>query len=40
MDDLQRLYHRNIDLVSCRIIKNPIFKAELDRTKQVEYEAA
>jgi uncharacterized protein len=40
MDDLQKLYHRNIDLVSYRVIKNPIFKAELDRTKQVVYAAA
>jgi hypothetical protein len=40
MDDLQKLNHRKIDLVSYRVIKNRIFKTELDRTKQVIYAAA
>lgn len=40
LDDLKELFHRNIDLVSYRVIKNPIFKEELDKTKISLYAAA
>jgi len=40
MDDLQKLYNRKIDLISYRVIKNRVFKEELDKTKQVVYAAA
>lgn len=40
LNDLQQLFQRNIDLVSYRIVKNPIFKEEIDRTKQIVYAAA
>jgi uncharacterized protein len=34
LEDLERLFGRKIDLVSYRVIKNPIFKQELDKTKK------
>lgn len=40
LEDLQELFQRKIDLVSYRVVKNPIFKQELDRTKQSVYAAA
>lgn len=40
MEDLQSLFNRRIDLVSYRVVKNPIFKEELDRTKKSLYAAA
>lgn len=40
MEDLQSLFKRKIDLVSYRVVKNPIFKQELDRTKISLYAAA
>lgn len=40
MEDLQNLFNRKIDLVSYRVVKNPIFKQELDRTKISLYAAA
>lgn len=38
-DDLEALFGREIDLVSYRVIKNPIFKEELDKTKITLYAA-
>lgn len=38
-DDLENLFNRPIDLVSYRVIKNPIFKSELDKTKVSLYAA-
>jgi predicted nucleotidyltransferase len=40
LEDLENLFDRKIDLVSYRIVKNPIFKQELDRTKKSLYAAA
>jgi uncharacterized protein len=40
LSDLEELFNRKVDLVSYRVIKNPVFKAELDRTKQTLYAAA
>lgn len=40
MEGLQSLFNRNVDLISYRIVKNPIFKQELDRTKKSLYAAA
>ena len=40
LHDLESLFDRNIDLVSYRVVKNPIFKQELDRTKKSLYAAA
>lgn len=40
VEDLEDLFDRKIDLVSYRNIKNPIFKAELDRTKRILYATA
>lgn len=40
MEDLESLFDRNIDLVSYRVVKNPIFKQELDRTMKSLYAAA
>ena len=39
-EDLEDLFDRNIDLVSYRVVKNPVFKQELDRTKKSLYAAA
>lgn len=38
-EDLEELFEREIDLLSYRVIKNPIFKEELDRTKVALYAA-
>jgi predicted nucleotidyltransferase len=38
-DDLENLFLREIDLISYRVIKNPIFKSEVDRTKISLYAA-
>lgn len=40
LEDLQSLFNRKIDLVSYRVVKNPVFKEELDRTKKSLYAAA
>lgn len=40
MEDLENLFDRKIDLVSYRVVKNPIFKQELDRTKKSLYSDA
>lgn len=40
MESLKELFNRNVDLVSYRVIKNPIFKEELDKTKVSIYAAA
>ena len=40
MEGLERLFDRKIDLVSYRIVKNTIFKEEIDRTKKSLYVAA
>lgn len=37
--DLEDLFQTDIDLVSYRVIKNPIFKQELDKTKVELYAA-
>jgi len=37
---LEKLLNRRIDLVSYSVIKNPIFKKEVDRTKVPLYAAA
>lgn len=38
-DDLEELFKRPIDLVSYRMLKNPIFKSEVDNTKVTLYAA-
>ncbi len=38
-EDLEKLFSREIDLLSYRVIKNPVFKEELDKTKVVLYAA-
>lgn len=38
-DALNDLYGRKIDLLSYRVVKNPVFKSELDRTKITLYAA-
>jgi predicted nucleotidyltransferase len=40
LNDLEQLFNRKIDLLSYRVVKNPIFKAELDKTKKTLYAAA
>jgi predicted nucleotidyltransferase len=40
LEDLETLFNRKIDLVSYRVIKNPMFKEELDKTKKILYAAA
>lgn len=40
LSDLEQLFNRKIDLLSYRVVKNPIFKAELDKTKKTIYAAA
>lgn len=37
LEDLENLFDRKIDLVSYRVVKNPIFKQELDNTKVALY---
>lgn len=39
MNDLEILFQKKIDLVSYRVIKNPIFKKELGQTKVELYAA-
>ena len=39
-DDLESLFNCNIDLISYRVVKNPVFKQELDNTKVSVYAAA
>lgn len=36
-EDLENLFLRKVDLVSYRVVKNPIFKKELDDTKVLLY---
>ncbi len=38
-DDMENLFSREIDLISYRVIKNPVFKSELDKTKISLYAA-
>jgi predicted nucleotidyltransferase len=38
-EEIEKLFEREIDLISYRVIKNPIFKAELDKTKITLYAA-
>lgn len=38
-DELEHLFSREIDLISYRVVKNPVFKSELDRTKISLYAA-
>jgi predicted nucleotidyltransferase len=40
LEELQVLFSRKVDLISYRVVKNPIFKKELDRTKLTLYAAA
>ena len=37
--DLETLFSKPVDLVSYRVVKNPVFKEELDRTKVMLYAA-
>ena len=39
LEDLENLFGKSIDLLSYRVVKNPIFKEELDRTKVSLYAA-
>ncbi|OOG70489.1 nucleotidyltransferase family protein [Algoriphagus sp. A40] len=36
---LEKLFGRKVDLISYRVVKNPIFKEELDKTKITLYAA-
>ena len=38
-EDLEKLFGREVDLLSYRVVKNPIFKEELDKTKVALYAA-
>lgn len=38
-EDLERLFLRKVDLVSYRVVKNPVFKRELNETKVELYAA-
>ena len=38
-EKLEKLFDRDIDLLSYRAVKNPIFKGELDKTKVALYAA-
>jgi len=38
-EDLEKLFLRKVDLISYRVVKNPIFKKELDDTKVLLYAA-
>ncbi len=38
-EDLEQLLGRKVDLLSYRVVKNPIFKEELDKTKVTLYAA-
>jgi uncharacterized protein len=37
--DLEQLFERSVDLISYRVIKNPIFKNEIDETKVLLFAA-
>ncbi|HKL40892.1 MAG TPA: nucleotidyltransferase domain-containing protein [Cryomorphaceae bacterium] len=37
--DLETLFSKSVDLISYRVVKNPVFKEELDRTKVMLYAA-
>ncbi len=37
--DLESLFGRTVDLVTIRSVKNPIFKEEIDSTKQLLFDA-
>ena len=39
LDELENLYQRKVDLISYRVIKNPIFLKEIDETKVELYAA-
>ncbi len=38
-DDLEALFLREVDLISYRVVTNPVFKRELDATKVELYAA-
>lgn len=38
-DELEDLFSKEIDLISYRVVKNPVFKRELDETKVELYAA-
>lgn len=38
-DELEALYERPVDLISYRVVSNPVFKRELDETKVELYAA-
>jgi predicted nucleotidyltransferase len=40
LSELENLFNRKIDLISYRVVKNPVFKKELDKTKKILYAAA
>lgn len=40
LENLENLLGRKIDLISYRVVKNPLFKEEIDRTKIALYAAA
>jgi predicted nucleotidyltransferase len=40
LEALENLFNRKVDLVSYEVVKNPIFKEELDKTKLTLYAAA
>jgi uncharacterized protein len=37
-ESLEQLFHRPVDLVTRRSLRNPYFRAEVERTAQVVYE--
>jgi hypothetical protein len=39
MDDLATLYRRRVDLLTLKPFRNPVFQAEVDRTKVLLYAA-
>jgi predicted nucleotidyltransferase len=40
LDELEKLFKIKIDLISYSVVKNPVFKEELDKTKMTLYAAA
>lgn len=38
-DDLEQLFHRKIDLVTVRSVKNPYFKNQVMKTRELIYNA-
>jgi uncharacterized protein len=40
LEALEKLFNRKVDLVSYEVVKNPVFKEELDKTKLTLYAAA